>query len=211
MFCPSRPQGPNNREQPPSHLEQVVPSNVLACLLPPNTLPIKNRINSRRTVPRKRIVETMRAAPVLSRLRVGLGARSPVAASPRNAFPRQPRAFATSSTRADDQSRAKATNLKTVMNRPEITPLFLFTGGMICLALFFASKHLLTDKELQLDHKAQSRLKTETEKLDFDSMAKVADDPDGKLTKEGIEEEKRRQQRLQSIRDEKEQKSKQKL
>lgn len=90
------------------------------------------------------------------------------------------------------------------MNRPEITPLFLFTGGMICLALFFGGRHLIKDKELRLDHQKQNRLATQTEQLDFDAMAKVADDPDGKLTKEAIEEEKKRSQRKQDIKQEKE-------
>lgn len=42
-------------------------------------------------------------------------------------------------------------------------------------------------------------------------MAKVADDPDGKLTKEAIEEEKKRKQRLEGIREEKDEKAKKKM
>ncbi len=38
-------------------------------------------------------------------------------------------------------------------------------------------------------------------------MAKVADDPDGKLTKEAIEEDKKRQARKEDIRKEKEEKA----
>lgn len=42
-------------------------------------------------------------------------------------------------------------------------------------------------------------------------MAKVADDPNGKLTKEAIEEDKKRQQRLEDIREEKQEKAKNKV
>ncbi|KAJ9475096.1 hypothetical protein PHBOTO_005166 [Pseudozyma hubeiensis] len=121
------------------------------------------------------------------------------------------RNFTTTSIRRDDQSRAKAGGVKSVMNRPEITPLFLFTGGMICLALFFGGKHLVKDKELRLDHKQQNRLATQTDQLDFDAMAKVAEDPDGKFTKDAIAEDKRRQQRLEGIREEKEEKANKKV
>ncbi|GAC93001.1 hypothetical protein PHSY_000562 [Pseudozyma hubeiensis SY62] len=151
------------------------------------------------------------------------------------------RNFTTTLIRRDDQSRAKAggvsasshprtvpffalfsvsnppifsdpyCQVKSVMNRPEITPLFLFTGGMICLALFFGGKHLVKDKELRLDHKQQNRLATQTDQLDFDAMAKVAQDPDGKLTKDAIEEDKKRQQRLEGIREEKKEKANDKV
>ncbi|EST08451.2 NADH-ubiquinone reductase complex 1 MLRQ subunit [Kalmanozyma brasiliensis GHG001] len=121
------------------------------------------------------------------------------------------RCFTTSSIRKDDQSRAKAGGLKEVFNRPEITPLFLFTGAIISLAVFFLGKHLVKDKELQLDHHQAQRFKTKTEDLDFDEMAKVADDPDGKLTKEAIEEDKKRKQRLEGIREEKQEKAKSKV
>lgn len=97
------------------------------------------------------------------------------------------------------------------MNRPEITPLFLFTGGIIGLALFFGGRHLVKDKELRVDHKQQNRLATKTEQLDFDAMAKVADDPEGKLTKEAIEEEKKRSQRKEDIKQDKQEKAADKL
>ncbi|GAC71338.1 hypothetical protein PANT_2c00066 [Moesziomyces antarcticus T-34] len=118
-----------------------------------------------------------------------------------------------SSTRArlDDQSRAKGESLKQVVNRPEITPLFLFTGGIVCLALFFGSRHLLKDKELRLDHAQQNRLKTQTEQLDFDAMKHVAEDPEGKLTKQAIDEERERGKRLEQIKQEKEDKANKKL
>lgn len=73
--------------------------------------------------------------------------------------------------------------------------------------MFFGGRHLVKDKELRLDHNQQNRLATKTEQLDFDSMAKVADDPDGKLTKEAIEEDKKRQARKEDIRKEKEEKA----
>lgn len=77
--------------------------------------------------------------------------------------------------------------------------------------MFFLGRHLVKDKELRLDHNQQQRLKTKAEDLDFDEMAKVADDPDGKLTKEAIEEEKKRKQRLEGIREEKDEKAKKKM
>ena len=89
------------------------------------------------------------------------------------------------------------------MNRPEITPLFLFTSGIICLGLFFAGRHLFRDKELRLDHAQQNRLKTQTENLNFEAMKHVADDPDGKLTREAIEEDHKRSQRKTQIQQEK--------
>jgi hypothetical protein len=104
-----------------------------------------------------------------------------------------------------------ATQLKQVVNRPEITPLFLFTGGIVCLALFFGSRHLLKDKELRLDHAQQNRLKTQTEQLDFDAMKHVAEDPEGKLTKQAIDEERERGKRLEQIKQEKEDKANKKL
>ena len=103
------------------------------------------------------------------------------------------------------------TQVKQVINRPEITPLFLFTGGMICLALFFGGRHLFKDKELRLDHKQQNRLATQTEQLDFDAMAKVADDPEGKLTKEAIDEDRKRSQRKDEIRQERVEKAQDKV
>ncbi|EPQ29385.1 uncharacterized protein PFL1_03140 [Pseudozyma flocculosa PF-1] len=113
------------------------------------------------------------------------------------------RLFSSTPRRFDDQSRAKAAGLKQTMQRPEITPLFLFTGAIASLALFFGFRHLFTDPELNLDHHARQRLSTKAENLDFDAMAKVADDPDGKLTKEGMEMERERSQRRQDIKDEK--------
>lgn len=101
--------------------------------------------------------------------------------------------------------------VKSVVNRPEITPLFLFTGGIISLALFFGGRHLIKDKELRLDHKVQNRLATQTDQLDFDAMGKVAEDPDGKLTKDAIQEDQKRNERLKDIRDEKEQKANNKV
>lgn len=101
--------------------------------------------------------------------------------------------------------------MKSVINRPEITPLFLFTGAIIGLALFFGGRHLFKDKELRIDHAQQNRLKTETSQLDFDAMAKVAEDPEGKLTKEAIEEDRRRSQRKEAIKEEKEEKAKNKV
>ena len=101
--------------------------------------------------------------------------------------------------------------MKQVINRPEITPLFLFTGAIIGLALFFGGRHLVKDKELRLDHAQQDRLKTQTEQLDFDAMAKVAEDPEGKLTKEAIEEEKKRSERREQIRKDKQEDAKKKL
>lgn len=98
-----------------------------------------------------------------------------------------------------------------MINRPEITPLFLFTGAIIGLATYFLGQHLVKDKELRLDHKQQNRLATQTDKLDFDAMAHVADDPEGKLTKQAIEEEKKRSQRVKDIRDEKQEKANDKL
>lgn len=97
------------------------------------------------------------------------------------------------------------------MNRPEITPLFLFTGAIIGLALFFGGRHLVKDKELRVDHAQQNRLATKTDQLDYDAMAKVAEDPEGKLTKEAIEEEQRRTQRKKEIKEEKQEKAKDKL
>ncbi|SPO26286.1 uncharacterized protein UTRI_02562 [Ustilago trichophora] len=104
-----------------------------------------------------------------------------------------------------------SSGVKQVINRPEITPLFLFTGGIIGLALFFGGRHLFKDKELRIDHAHANRLATKTENLDFDAMAKVAEDPEGKLTKGAIEEEKRRDQRKEDIKREKEEKAKNKL
>ncbi|SNX84690.1 uncharacterized protein MEPE_03399 [Melanopsichium pennsylvanicum] len=128
---------------------------------------------------------------------------------PRNSLFR--RNFVASNIRRDDQSRAKGESMRKVINRPEITPLFLFTGGIIGLALFFGGRHLFKDKELRIDHAKQNRLKTQAEQLDFDSMAKVAEDPEGKLTKEAIEEDKKRSQRKEDIKQEKQEKAKNKL
>ncbi|CBQ72410.1 hypothetical protein sr13117 [Sporisorium reilianum SRZ2] len=140
-----------------------------------------------------RAIAARRAAPVASR--VGIAPRV------------SPRSFTSSAIRKDDQSRAKAEGVKQVLNRPEITPLFLFTDGMVCLALFFGGRHLIKDKELRLDHQQQNRLATQTEQLDFDAMAKVADDPDGKLTKDAIEEDRRRSQRKHEIKQDKQDKA----
>ncbi|KAI3482369.1 hypothetical protein L1887_54924 [Cichorium endivia] len=78
-------------------------------------------------------------------------------------------------------------------------------------ALFFGSRHLLKDKELRLDHAQQNRLKTQTEQLDFDAMKHVAEDPEGKLTKQAIDEERERGKRLEQIKQEKEDKANKKL
>lgn len=105
----------------------------------------------------------------------------------------------------------RRSQIKSVLNRPEITPLFLFTGAIISLAVFFGGQHLVKDKELQIDHGRVDQLKTDTSKLNYEAMAHVADDPEGKLTKEHIDEERNRSKRLKNLRDEKEEKSKQKL
>ncbi|KAJ1572016.1 hypothetical protein NDA12_004325 [Ustilago hordei] len=119
--------------------------------------------------------------------------------------------FSTTPLRRDDRSRAKAGPVKNVLNRPEIVPLFLFTGGMICLAVFFAGRHLIKDKELRLDSKQQDRLKTKTEQLDFEAMKRVTEEPEGKPTKEAIEEEKKREERKRQIREEKQEEAENKL
>ncbi|KAJ1020692.1 hypothetical protein NDA16_004084 [Ustilago loliicola] len=153
----------------------------------------------------------MRPTPITATFRLvarqtRLGAATPAATR----IGLNPR-FSTTPVRKDDQSRAKADSVKNVINRPEITPLFLFTGGMICLALFFAGRHLIKDKELRLDSKQQDRLKTKTDQLDFEAMKHVAEDPQGKLTKEAIEEDQRREERKRNIREEKQENAKNKL
>ncbi len=93
--------------------------------------------------------------------------------------------------------------IKEVVNRPEITPLFSSPAPSSVSPYSSLVDTSSRTKKLRLDHNQQQRLKTKTEDLDFDEMAKVADDPDGKLTKEAIEEEKKRKQRLEGIREEK--------
>ncbi|KAN0064588.1 hypothetical protein ACQY0O_002216 [Thecaphora frezii] len=127
-------------------------------------------------------------------------ARPPLGTAPSS------RLFSSTARRFDQQSRAKASGLKATLQRPEITPLLLFTSGIASLALFFGFRHLFTDPELNLDHQAQKRLQTKAENLDFDSMKHIAEDPDGKLTKQGIELERQRQQRRQDLKDEREEK-----
>lgn len=79
------------------------------------------------------------------------------------------------------------------------------------MAVFFAGRHLIKDKELRLDSKQQDRLKTKTEQLDFEAMKRVTEDPEGKPTKEAIEEEKKREERKRQIREEKQEKAENKL
>lgn len=54
-------------------------------------------------------------------------------------------------------------------------------------------------------------MKTKTEQLDFEAMKRVTEEPEGKPTKEAIEEEKKREERKRQIREEKQEKAENKL
>lgn len=101
--------------------------------------------------------------------------------------------------------------VKSVLNRPEITPLFMFTGAIISLAVFFGGRHLVKDKELQIDHGKVDQLQTDTNQLNYEAMSHVAEDPEGKLTKDHINEERKRSQRLKDLREEKEENNNKKV